>query len=510
LEKELVLVLDFGGQYNQLTARRVRELSVYSEMLPYDSSLEEIQGKNPKAIILTGGPASTYQENAPCCDPGIFELGVPVLGIGYGMQLMAFMLGGEIEGSPACEYGYSQLQILEPELLFSGMPDDIQVWLNHGDIIKKAPEEFTVSAKSDNVPIIAMSSPARRFFAVQFHTEAQKNTCGIEVLKNFLFNVTGLRGDWQMSDFIADTITSIKEKVGGKKVLCGLSGGVDSSVAAALVHKAVGDQLVCVYVDNGLMRKGESEEVIKTFQEQMKMNLVYVPAAERFLKHLQGVTDPEHKRKIIGEEFIRVFEEEKAKLGEIDYLVQGTIYSDIVESGTRTAPTIKSHHNVGGLPEDMDFKLIEPLRLLFKDEVRIIGEKLNIPPEIVWRQPFPGPGLGVRVLEEVTREKVDILREADAIVREEIKKAGLERDIWQAFAVLPPVRSVGVKDGARTYAYPIIIRAVISDDAMTAEIARLPWELLEKMARRIVAEVDGVNRVAYDITSKPPGTIEWE
>lgn len=412
MEKELVLVLDGGGQNNQLIARRIRELSVYSEVLPYDSRLEEIRGKNPRAIILTGGAAAVA--------PGIFELGVPVLDIDY------------------------------------------------------------------------------------------DNTDGIDRLRSFLFGTAGLRGDWHMSDFIAETIADIKEKVGDKKVLCGLSGGVDSSVAAALVHKAVGEQLVCVYVDTGLMRKGESEQVIKAFQEKMQMNLVFVPAAERFLKRLQGVTDPERKRKIIGEEFIRVFEEEKAKLGEIDYLVQGTIYPDIVESGTSTAPTIKSHHNVGGLPEDMDFKLIEPLRLLFKDEVRIIGEKLNISPEIVWRQPFPGPGLGVRVLGEVTREKVDILREADAIVREEIRKAGLEREIWQAFAVLPSVRSVGVKDGARTYAYPIIIRAVISDDAMTAQVARLPWELLEVMARRIVAEVDGVNRVAYDITSKPPGTIEWE
>jgi GMP synthase (glutamine-hydrolysing) len=415
MAKELVVVLDFGGQYNQLIARRVRELSVYSEILPYDSSLEEIRGKNPKAIILAGGSASVH--------PGILELGVPVL-----------------------ELDYDSMNI---------------------------------------------------------------NTVG-NSLRSFLFEVAGLKGDWQMSDFIAETIADIKDKVGDKKVLCGLSGGVDSSVAAVLVHKAVGEQLVCVYVDTGLMRKGESEQVIKTFQEQMKMNLVFVPAADRFLKRLQGVTDPERKRKIIGEEFIRVFEEEKAKLGEIDYLVQGTIYPDIVESGTSTTPTIKSHHNVGGLPEDMDFKLIEPLRLLFKDEVRLIGEKLNISPEIVWRQPFPGPGLGVRVLEEVTKEKVDILCEADAIVREEIKKAGLEREIWQAFAVLPPVRSVGVKGDARTYAYPIIIRAVISDDAMTAEVAKLPWQLLEKMAHRIVAEVDGVNRVAYDITSKPPGTIEWE
>lgn len=416
MEKELVVVLDFGGQYNQLVARRVRELSVYSEILPYDSSPEEIRGKNPKAIILAGGSTGVH--------PGIFELGVPVLEIDYDSM--------------------------------------------------------------------------------------QNNTGGADRLQHFLFEVAGLKGDWQMSDFIAETVADIKDKVGDKKVLCGLSGGVDSSVAAVLVHKAVGDQLVCVYVDTGLMRKGESEQVIKTFQEQMQMNLVFVPAAERFLKRLQGVTDPERKRKIIGEEFIRVFEEEKDKLGEIDYLVQGTIYPDIVESGSSTTPTIKSHHNVGGLPEDMDFKLIEPLRLLFKDEVRVIGEKLNISPEIVWRQPFPGPGLGVRVLEEVTQDKLDILREADAIVREEIQKAGLEREIWQAFAVLPPVRSVGVKGDARTYAYPIIIRAVISDDAMTAEVAKLPWELLEKMAHRIVAEVDGVNRVAYDITSKPPGTIEWE
>jgi len=415
MEKELVVVLDFGGQYNQLIARRVRELSVYSEILPYDSNPEEIRGKKPKAIILAGGTAGAHS--------GIFELGVPVLDIDY---------------------------------------------------------------------------------------DGMKNSTGGDRLRSFLFEVAGLRGDWQMSDFIAETIADIKDKVGDKKILCGLSGGVDSSVAAVLVHKAVGDQLVCVYVDTGLMRKGESEQVIKTFQEQMKMNLVFVPAAERFLKRLQGVTDPERKRKIIGEEFIRVFEEEKAKLGEIDYLVQGTIYPDIVESGSSTTPTIKSHHNVGGLPEDMDFKLIEPLRLLFKDEVRLIGEKLDISPEIVWRQPFPGPGLGVRVLEEVTKEKLDILREADAIVREEIQQAGLEREIWQAFAVLPPVRSVGVMGDARTYAYPIIIRAVISDDAMTAEVARLPWELLEVMAHRIVHEVDGVNRVAYDITSKPPGTIEWE
>jgi GMP synthase (glutamine-hydrolysing) len=510
MEKELVVVLDFGGQSNQLIARRIRELSVYSEMLPYDSSVDEIRAKNPQALILTGGTRSVHEKGAPVCDPGIFKLGVPILGIGYGMQLMALALGGEVNGTPPGEYGQSKLRVLEQDQVFSGLPGEMQVEISSGDAIKSLPPGFKLSADTDDCAIAAMSNPRMGFYGAQFHPEVKNSNYGIEILRNFLFQVAGLKGDWNLNDFISETIADIKDKVGDKKVLCGLSGGVDSSVAAAMVHKAVGDQLVCVYVDTGLMRKGESEEVIQTFQEKMKMNLVFVSAADRFLNRLQGVTDPERKRKIIGEEFIRVFEEEKAKLGEIDYLVQGTIYPDIVESGTRTAQTIKSHHNVGGLPEDMDFKLIEPLRLLFKDEVRIIGEKLGVSPEIVWRQPFPGPGLGVRVLEEVTREKVDILREADAIVRDEIRKAGLEKEIWQAFAVLPPVRSVGVKGEARTYAYPIIIRAVISDDAMTAEVARLPWELLDTMAERIVKEVDGVNRVAYDITGKPPGTIEWE
>lgn len=510
MDKETVVVLDFGGQYNQMIARRVRELSVYSEMLPYDSTLEEIRGKNPMAIILTGGPCSVHEEEAPLCDPGIFELGVPVLGICYGMQLMAMIMGGEVGGSPLREYGRSHLRVVEEDRLFSGIPAEMQVWMSHGDAISSIPPGFKVSASTDNCTIAAMSDSDRNLYGVQFHPEVKHTTYGMDILRNFLFKVAGLKGDWNLSDFIAETVADIKDKVGDKKVLCGLSGGVDSSVAATLVHKAVGDQLVCVYVDNGLMRKDESEQVIATFKEKMKMNLVFAPAADRFLARLQGVTDPERKRKIIGEEFIRVFEEEKAKLGEIDYLVQGTIYPDIIESGTRTAQTIKSHHNVGGLPEDMDFKLIEPLRLLFKDEVRLIGDKLGISPEILWRQPFPGPGLGVRVLEEVTKEKLDILREADAIVRDEIHKAGLDKEIWQAFAVLPPVRSVGVMGDARTYAYPIIIRAVVSDDAMTAEVAQLPWELLDIMARRIVNEVDGVNRVAYDITSKPPGTIEWE
>lgn len=510
MKKELVLVLDFGGQYNQLIARRVRELSVYSEMVPYDISLEEIKAKSPDAIILTGGPSSVHEKDAPSCDPRIFELGVPVLGICYGMQLMAYKLGGVVGESTIREYGRSYLKVKEDDPLFKGLDREMQVWMSHGDSVNRLPEGFRITASTEHCPVAAMSCPERKLYGVQFHPEVKHTVYGMEILRNFLFEVAGLKGDWDLSDFIAESVEEIKNKVGDKKVLCALSGGVDSSVAAALVHKAVGDQLVCVFVDNGLLRKGEAEQVIETFKNKMGMNLIFVDAEERFLKKLAGVTDPERKRKIIGEEFIRVFEEEKAKLGEIDYLVQGTVYPDIIESGTKTAHTIKSHHNVGGLPEDMDFELLEPLRLLFKDEVRLIGEKLGLPREIVWRQPFPGPGLGVRVLEEVTKEKLEILREADAIVREEIKKAGLEQELWQAFAVLPPIKSVGVMGDARTYAYPIIIRAVVSDDAMTAEFARLPYELLDIMARRIVNEVKGVNRVVYDITSKPPGTIEWE
>ncbi len=510
MAKERVLVLDFGGQYNQLIARRIRELSVYSEMVPYNISLEKIKAINPRGIIFTGGPASVHEKDAPASDPGIFSLGIPVLGICYGMQLMAHQLGGDVNSSKLREYGRSILKVTADDLLFQELEPEMQVWMSHGDSIKQLPPGFQVTARTDNCPYAAMADTNRHFYGVQFHPEVKHTHFGNEILRNFLFKVCGCSGDWDLSDLITESIAEIRQKVGDKKVLCALSGGVDSSVAATLVHRAVGDQLVCVYVDNGLMRKNESQQVITTFKENMGMNLIAVDAQDRFLAKLAGVTDPERKRKIIGEEFIRVFEEEKSRLGEIDYLVQGTIYPDIIESGTSTAQTIKSHHNVGGLPEDMDFELLEPLRLLFKDEVRIIGEKLAIPAEILWRQPFPGPGLGVRVLEEVTREKLEALREADAIVREEIEKAGLNKEIWQAFAVLPPVRSVGVMGDARTYAHPIIIRAVISDDAMTAEIARLPWDMLEHMARRIVNEVPGINRVAYDITSKPPGTIEWE
>ena len=510
MEKEVVLVLDFGGQYNQLIARRVRELSVYSEMVPFNISFDEVQAKKPAAIILTGGPSSVHVTDAPACDPRIFSMGIPVLGICYGMQLIAQELGGKVLASELREYGRSQLTLIGDDALFKGVASHTQVWMSHGDSINAIPAGFAVSASTDNCVVAAFSNPSAQLYGVQFHPEVRHTIEGQTILKNFLFEVCKLKGDWDLSDYIAETIQAIQKKVGDKKVLCGLSGGVDSSVAATMVHQAIGDQLVCVYVDNGLMRKGETESLIETFKNQMHMNLIISDSKERFLNKLAGVSEPEQKRKIIGEEFIRVFETEAQKLGKIDYLVQGTIYPDVVESGTKTAHTIKSHHNVGGLPEDMQFELIEPLRLLFKDEVRVIGEKLGISDEIVWRQPFPGPGLGVRVLEEVTPEKVKILQDADYIVREEIKKAGLEREIWQAFAVLPPIKSVGVMGDTRTYAYPIIIRAVVSDDAMTAEWAHLPYDLLDIMARRIVNEVRGVNRVAYDITSKPPGTIEWE
>jgi len=512
MDKEIVLVLDFGGQYNQLIARRVRELSVYSEMVPYDVPFEEIVAKTPVGIILTGGPASVHVENAPSCDPRIFDMGIPVLGICYGMQLIAQNFGGEVRGGDykAREYGRSFLSISSDDLLFADLEKETQVWMSHGDSITRLPEGFSTTAGTNSCSIAAMSNSEKKLYGVQFHPEVKHTVEGMKILENFLFKICKARGDWTLQDFIGEITREIKAKVGNKKVLCALSGGVDSSVAAVLVHKAVGDQLVCVFVDNGLLRKGEAQQVIDTFGSQMNMNLIHVDAEERFLHKLAGVKDPEKKRKIIGEEFIRVFEEEKNKLGEIDYLVQGTIYPDIIESGTKIAHTIKSHHNVGGLPEDMDFDLIEPLRLLFKDEVRRLGEELGIPREIVWRQPFPGPGLAVRVLEEVTKEKLDILREADAVVREEIKNANLDEEIWQYFAVLPPVQSVGVMGDSRTYAYPIIVRAVVSDDAMTAEWAHLPYEVLDIISRRIVNEVDGINRVVYDITSKPPGTIEWE
>ena len=509
--KEMILVLDFGGQYNQLIARRIRELNVYSEMLPYNTPLEKIQALNPKGIIFSGGPSSVYGEQAPVCDLRLFESGLPILGICYGMQLMARVLGGVVQPATAREYGKTALRVIEREdRLFEKMDMDLSCWMSHGDYVESPPPGFQVTASTSQAPIAAMTHPAKKLYGVQFHPEVKHTPQGQEILRRFLFEVCGCQGEWTMGSFVTEQIQEIREQVGNQHVLCALSGGVDSSVAAVLVHQAIGDQLTCVFVNHGLLRQGEAEQVQRTFREQFQMKLIYVDAKERFLKQLAGVTDPEQKRKRIGNEFIRVFEEEARKLGEVDYLVQGTLYPDIIESGTETAVKIKSHHNVGGLPPDMQFQLIEPLKWLFKDEVREAGVELGLPEEIIWRQPFPGPGLAIRILGEVNREKLAILREADAIVHQEIQKAGLYREIWQSFAILSSMRSVGVMGDERTYAYPIILRAVTSDDAMTADWVRLPYDLLERISSRIVNEVHGINRVVYDITTKPPGTIEWE
>ncbi len=506
----LVLVVDFGAQYAQLIARRVREARVYSEIVPHNISAAEVAAREPVGIIFSGGPKSVHVEGAPHVDPAIYDLGVPILGICYGAQLCAEQLGGEVDRSGRGEYGATDISLTSTGGLLAGLADGQTVWMSHFDAITSPPTGAFVTASSADAPVAAFADDERRTYGVQFHPEVAHTPGGQSVIEHFLYEACGQRPTWTMPNVIERSVEAIREQVGDRRAICGLSGGVDSAVAAALVHKAIGSQLTCVFVDTGLMRLSEGEQVVETFQRNQGIELIHMRAADRFFAGLEGVTDPEAKRKVIGELFIRVFEEAKGGLTDAEFLVQGTLYPDVIESGTPDAAKIKSHHNVGGLPDDMEFELVEPLRSLFKDEVRAVGTELGLPDEIVWRQPFPGPGLGVRIIGEVTREKVDTLQQADALVRDEIAKAGLERDIWQAFAVLPDIRSVGVMGDERTYAHPIIIRAVTSDDAMTADWARLPYELLERMSSRIINEVPGVNRVAYDITSKPPGTIEWE
>ena len=511
MDLEKILILDFGGQYSKLIARRTRECGVFSEILSYTSSPERIMEKGYKAIILSGGPASVYEANAPQCDKAIFDMGLPVLGICYGAQLMANLLDGYVEKSGSPEYGSTMVQVDKKAALFASpnVEDVTATWMSHTDYIKTVPYGFNITAKTENCPVAAMENNSRKLYAVQFHPEVTNSIHGMDMLKTFLFDICGFKGNWKMSSFIDDAVAKIKEKAGNGKALCALSGGVDSSVAALLVQKAIGDRLTCVFVDHGLLRKNEGDEVEAVFSK-FGLNLIRVNAGERFLAKLKDVEDPEQKRKIIGSEFIAVFEEEAKKLGSVDYLVQGTIYPDVIESGSGSSAMIKSHHNVGGLPETMDFKgLIEPLRELFKDEVRKVGLDLGLPENLVMRQPFPGPGLGVRIIGKITAEKVAILQDADAVFREEIAAAGLDREISQYFAALTDMRSVGVMGDSRTYYYTVGLRAVITSDFMTAEWARIPHEVLAKTSNRIVNEVHGINRVVYDITTKPPATVEW-
>lgn len=507
---EMIVVLDFGGQYNQLIARRIRDLGVYSELLPFNTPVERLRELAPKGIVFSGGPSSVYAENAPHIDPAVYNVGVPILGICYGMQLMAHQLGGKVERAAKREYGKADVDFAENSVLTRGLQAKQTVWMSHGDHVTKLPEGFVVEASTEHAPIAGFANAERKMYGVQFHPEVRHSIHGNEMIRNFLYEICGCEGKWSMETWIEDAVRDIRAQVGDSKVLCALSGGVDSSVVAMLIHKAVGDQLTCMFIDHGLLRKGEAESVMETFVGKFDMKVVKIDARERFLSKLAGVDDPEQKRKIIGNEFIYVFEEESRRFDDFKFLAQGTLYTDIVESGTATAQTIKSHHNVGGLPEDMKFELVEPLKTLFKDEVRKVGEECGLPKEIVWRQPFPGPGLAIRVLGEVTEDKLKIVRDSDYILREEIAKAGLDREIWQYFTALPNMKSVGVMGDARTYSYTVGIRAVTSIDGMTADWARIPWDVLEKISVRIVNEVDNVNRVVYDITSKPPATIEWE